>query len=192
LTGGTGGGYRPRMTRRFRARPSRRSPLALLLLPGLGLLSGCGSLLSATTSDLAGVAGAGIAGAVTKSPAAAAGIGLVVASGANAGLQYVERGVHREEQDRIAAAAGPLEPGKVGAWSVSHQIPIEDDAQGKLIVTRILGGQDFTCKEIVFSVDTVRDQQTARAFYTAMVCRDGATWKWASAEPATERWGALQ
>ena len=24
------------------------------------------------------------------------------------------------------------------------------------------------------------------------VCRDGETWKWASAEPATERWGSLQ
>jgi hypothetical protein len=156
------------------------------------LLAGCGSVLSAATSDAAGVAGAGIASAVTKSPAAAAGIGLAVASGANAGLQYVERTVHSEEQDRIAVAAGPLEPGTVGSWSVSHRIPLEDNAQGKLIVTRVLGGKDFTCKEIVFSVDTVHDKQPSRAFYTATVCQDGTTWKWASAEPATERWGALQ
>jgi hypothetical protein len=31
-----------------------------------------------------------------------------------------------------------------------------------------------------------------RAFYTATVCLDGAKWKWASAEPATARWGSLQ
>ena len=42
-------------------------------------LSGCGSVLTATTSDVAGIAGAGVASAVTKSPAAAAGIGLGIA-----------------------------------------------------------------------------------------------------------------
>jgi hypothetical protein len=31
-----------------------------------------------------------------------------------------------------------------------------------------------------------------RAFYTATVCRDATQWKWATAEPATERWGAMQ
>jgi hypothetical protein len=44
----------------------------------------------------------------------------------------------------------------------------------------------------VFSVDTVEKKQPHRAFYTATVCQDGAVWKWASAEPATARWGALQ
>lgn len=163
-----------------------------LLLPCLLALSGCGSVLTATTADVAGIAGAGVASAVTKSPAAAAGIGLGIAAGANAGLQYTERNVHRAEQDRIAAAAGALEPGAVGTWSVTHDIPIEDDEHGSVVVTRTLGTPAFTCREIVFSVDTEKKQQVQRAFYTAMVCRDGKTWKWASAEPATERWGALQ
>ena len=157
-------------------------------LLGLLALSGCGSVLTAGTGDLAGIAGAGAANAVTKSAAAATAIGLGVASGANAGLQYVERRVHRAEQDRIAGAAGPLASGAVGTWSVSHDIPIENDEHGQLAVVRTLGDRDFTCKEIVFSVDTAKD----RAFYTATVCRDGAVWKWASAEPATERWGSLQ
>src|ERR1700722_4770196 len=99
----------------------------LLLVAGAGALSGCGSVLSASTSDVAGIAGAGIAGAVTQSPAAAAGIGLGIAAGASAGLQYVERDVHKVEQDRIAEAAGGLQPGVVGHWDVSHRIPIEDD-----------------------------------------------------------------
>lgn len=36
------------------------------------------------------------------------------------------------------------------------------------------------------------DSEPISAFYVATICRDGANWKWASAEPATERWGALQ
>ena len=155
-------------------------------------LSGCGSVLTATTSDVAGIAGAGVASAVTKSPAAAAGIGLGIAAAANAGLQVVERDVHRVEQDRIAQAAGLLAPGVVGHWSVSHTIPIEDDEHGDLVVTRLVGGAGFNCKELVFSVDTIVDKIPNRAFYTTTVCQDGADWKWASAEPATARWGSLQ
>jgi hypothetical protein len=164
----------------------------LLLAVGAAALSGCGSVLTATTAVVAGIAGAGVAGAVTKSPAAAAGIGLGIAAGANAGLQYLERDVHRAEQDRIAQAAGPLGVGVVGQWSVSHSVPIEDDEHGDVVVTRLVGAADFNCKEIVFSVDTVDKKIPHRAFYTATVCQDGQTWKWATAEPATARWGSLQ
>jgi hypothetical protein len=167
-------------------------PRFLFLLACLGALSGCGSFLAASTSDVAGIAGAGVASAVTKSPAAATGIGLGIAAGANAGLQYVERDVHRAEQDRIAEAAGALTPGVVGHWSVTHRISIEADEHGDLVVTRLVGSTDFNCKEIVFSVDTMDKHTVNRAFYTATVCQDGAAWKWASAEPATARWGSLQ
>lgn len=155
-------------------------------------LAGCSSVLSAGTADVAGVAGAGIANAVGRSPAAATGIGLGVAAGFNAGLQYVERGVHGAEQDRIAEAAGRLRPGMIGTWQVVHDIPIEDNESGEVMVTHDIGGPDFACKEIVFSVDAVVDKKPTRSFYTATVCRDGTVWKWATAEPATARWGALQ
>lgn len=163
-----------------------------LLLASAVALSGCGSILTASTADVAGIAGAGIAGAVSKSPAAATGIGLGIAAAANSGLQYVERDVHEVEQDRIAQAAGRLTPGVVGHWSVTHEIPIEENEHGDLVVTRLVGGADFDCKEIIFSVDTMAKQTLNRAFYTATVCQDGANWKWASAEPATARWGSLQ
>jgi hypothetical protein len=107
-------------------------------------------------------------------------------------LQYVERKVHRAEQDRIAETAGPLPPGTVGHWSVRHDIPIEDDEQGEVAVVHAIGSDAFTCKEIVFSVDRLEKNAAVRAFYTAIVCRDGVVWKWATAEPATERWGALR
>lgn len=164
----------------------------LLLLLCAVALSGCGSVLTATTSDVAGIAGAGVASAVTKSPTAAAGIGLGIAASANAGLQYVEREVHRAEQDRIAAVAGRLQPGVVGHWDVSHTILVEDDEHGDLVVTRLIGSANFACREIVFSVDTIEKKVPHRAFYTATVCQDGSVWKWASAEPATARWSALQ
>jgi hypothetical protein len=165
----------------------------LPLIVCTGALSGCGSFLTASTSDVAGIAGAGIANAVTKSPAAATGIGLGVAAGANLALQYAERDVHRTEQDQIAQVAGPLAPGVVGHWSVTHTVPIEANEHGDLVVTRLVGAADFNCKEIVFSVDTVDKKKALnRAFYTATVCQDGTVWKWAAAEPATARWGSLQ
>jgi hypothetical protein len=156
------------------------------------LLAGCGSLLGAGTETAAGVAGAGIATAATSNATVAAGIGLGVAAGARAGLQYAQRRVHRNAQNAVAAAAGGLAPGQVGSWSVRHSVPIEPDEQGEVVVTRVVGNAVFACREIVFSVDKVEDRQPVRSFYTAMICRDAARWRWASAEPATERWGSLQ
>lgn len=153
----------------------------------LTMLAGCTSVLTETTSAGAGVAAAGISRAVTKDPAVVTGIGLAAQAAARAGLQYTERKVHQSEQDTIAAAAGALPVGGVAKWQVVHDLPIEANEHGEVAVSRALGGADIACKEIVFSVD-----DRARAFYTATICRDGTVWKWATAEPATERWGALQ
>lgn len=167
--------------------------LRAVLLCAIVPLAGCASLLTEGTADVAGVAGAGAASAVTKSGAAAAAIGLGVRSLAAEGLRYVERRVHRTEQDAIAQAAGALEPGAVAPWAVRHTLPIEDDEQGEVTVSRRIGAGSFVCKEIVFSVDVQRrNRPLERAFYTATICQDGTAWRWASAEPATERWGGLQ
>ena len=155
-------------------------------------LPACGSFLTEGTADVAGVAAAGAAGSVTRSAAGAAAVGLVVQSLAEEGLKHVERRVHRTEQELIAQAAGPLPDGAVAAWSVDHSLPIEADEAGQVVVARSFGVADFRCKDIVFSVDTKDRSGPHRAFYTATICRDGQAWHWASAEPATERWGALQ
>ena len=186
--------------------PERRAfARAVLPVVLLASLAGCGSVLTEGSSDAAGLAGAGIAGAITKDATVGAAIGLGVRSVASFGLQYAERGVHRAEQDRIAAAAGALPENGAGMWSVSHAVAIEPDEHGELVVTRIFAarpdsGAGFTCKEIVFSVDRGKPAANtaqpgpapARGFYTATVCLDGDRWKWASAEPAVERWGNLQ
>ncbi len=171
--------------------------LPLLCLLGLG---GCSSLL---TGAGAGVGGAAIANAVTTNGAVTAGIGLGAQAAATAGVQYLEKRVHNREQNAVAAAAGPVPVGGVAPWHVVHQIPIENDEHGELTVVDDYapalptgGAPAFDCKAVIFSVDTtVRTKGIAhieRNFYTTDVCRDDGAWKWATAEPATARWGALQ
>ena len=157
-------------------------------------LSGCSSLYSETATAGAGIAGAAVAGKVTRNAAVATGIGLGVVAAASAGVQYTERVVHRNTQDGIAKVAGPLDVGAVAPWSVTHTVPIEDDTHGRVTVSRTISAGALDCKEIVFSVDenATKDKPASSAFYVASICRDGDNWKWASAEPATERWGALQ
>lgn len=160
---------------------------AAVLVPLL-LLGACGSVLTEGTADVAGIAGAGIASGISHSATVGAAIGLGVRSVAAAGLRYTERRVHRTEQDAIATAAGLLQPGEVGGWAVSHSLPIEPNNHGRLVVSREFGTDVFRCREVVFSVD----REKSRDFYTVNVCRDGAAWRWASAEPSTARWGGLQ
>jgi hypothetical protein len=167
-------------------RPSRTAALVICLAG----LSGCTSLLTASTANVAGVVSAGISSGITKNAAVGAGIGLGVAAGANAGLKYAERVVHHAEQERIAGAAGPLAPGQVAPWSIVHDVPIEANEHGLVTVFRTISAGNITCKEVVFSVENDKDQPTG--FYTTTICFNGARWQWAEAEPATSRWGGLQ
>ncbi|MFM0047496.1 hypothetical protein [Paraburkholderia sediminicola] len=157
-------------------------------------LSGCSSLYSEGATAGAGIAGAALAAKVTSNAAVATGIGLGALAAARAGVQYSERVVHTNTQDGIAKIAGPLEVGAIAPWSVTHSVPIEDDEHGRVTVSRTISAGALDCKEIVFSVDqtATKNVPASSAFYVASICRDGDNWKWASAEPATERWGALQ
>ncbi|CAG4895916.1 hypothetical protein [Paraburkholderia gardini] len=177
-----------------RKRFSTLSALATLAIVATVSLSGCNSLYSEGATAGAGVAGAAIASSITSNAAVATGIGLGAVAAARAGVQYSQRVVHRDTQDHIAQAAGPLDVGAVAPWSVTHSVPIEEDEHGRVTVSRTISTGALDCKEIVFSVDKAATQNVpaSTGFYVASICRDGAAWKWASAEPATERWGALQ
>ena len=172
------------------ARTSHRTVLALVCCAAL--LGGCTSLLGEGTSAAAGVAGAAVAHGVTRNAGVTTGIGLGMQAAARAGLQFAERKAHQTEQDHIAAVAGTLPIGAVARWQVVHDIPIDPNEHGEVTVSRLMGGAGFVCKEIVFSVEHPAKDGLTREFYTATVCKDGETWKWATSEPATERWGALQ
>lgn len=174
----------------FLARAARRRAAAIV--SALLALTGCQALLAEGASTVAGIGGASIADGVGANAAATTGIGLGVQAVGRAGLQYAQRVTHRAAQDRIAGAAGPLPVGGVGEWTTDHAIPVEPNERGQVAVSRVISAGPLECKEIVFSVDSGRGERPRRAFYVAAVCRDGAAWKWASAEPATERWGSLQ
>ena len=176
----------------IRRRGQTNRPSILASICCAAILGGCTSILAEGASAGAGVASASIAHGVTNNAGVTTGIGLGVQAAARAGVQYAERKLHQAEQDHIAATAGILSVGAVGHWQIAHDIPIEANEQGEVTVSRILGGTGFTCKEIVFSVDHSEKNGTTREFYIATICRDDGEWKWATAEPATERWGALQ
>ena len=176
-----------------RGRPNTTALVALAVAIS-SALSGCSSLYTEGATAGAGVAGAALASKVTRNAAVATGIGLGAVAAARAGVQYSERVVHKNTQDGIAKIAGPLDVGAIAPWSVTHSVPIEDDEHGRVTVSRTISAGALDCKEIVFSVDqsATRNVPASSAFYVASICRDGDNWKWASAEPATERWGALQ
>ena len=176
-----------------RGRPNTTALVALAVAI-TSALSGCSSIYSEGATAGAGIAGAALAAKVTSNAAVATGIGLGAVAAARAGVQYSERVVHKNTQDGIAKIAGPLDVGAIAPWSVTHSVPIEDDEHGRVTVSRTISAGALDCKEIVFSVDQTATQNVpaSSAFYVASICRDGDNWKWASAEPATERWGALQ
>lgn len=170
-----------------------RVPAGIAAMTALCLsTTGCGSVFNESAAAGAGVGGAVLASKVTHNAAVASGIGLGALAGAEAGVKYVEKNTHRDQQDAIAAVAGPLAVGQVGFWKSHHLIKLEPDEAGRVTVSRTISATSLDCKEIVFSVDGVKQKTPVSAFYVATICRDGAQWKWASAEPATERWGSLQ
>jgi len=163
-----------------------------VLVCAVASLGGCTDLLTQGTAAGAGIAGAAVSRSVTRNAGVTTGIGLGVQAAAQAGLEYTERRVHETEQNEIASVAGTLPVGGVATWRIVHDIPIEANQHGEVTVDRDVGGPGFTCKAIVFSVENQEKRGVVRAFYTATVCLDGTQWKWALAEPATERWGALR
>jgi len=156
-------------------------------------LSGCGSLLAEGSSAGAGILGGVVAGKVTDNAGAAAGIGIGIQAAAKAGVQYGQRKIHGEAQQQIADVAGALKLGEVGHWKTALSLPLESEEAGRVTVSRIISTGALDCKEVVIAVDRSDNKPLpASQFYVADICRSGQQWAWASAEPATRRWGALQ
>ena len=155
---------------------------ALLLALALG---GCSS-----AATLTALAAGGVAGGVTANPA----VGYAVAVGTNAaadyGFKYLARLRQRAEQNAIADAAGDLPEGATAPWRIEHTIPLGDDEHGQVQVVRAIDTPLVACREIAFSVQAGRHKPAP--WFLTSICRQAARWKWAAAEPATERWGYLQ
>lgn len=140
----------------------------------------------------------GIAGAVTGTAAAVGSgnpaVGLLVGVGTRAvadeGLRRVSRRWSRTEQDALAAAVGGMAVGEVRPWEVRHDLPI-GNKRGEVRVLRAVESPLAECKEALFSVESGEGAEAARRWFLTSACRQAEGWKWATAEPATERWGSL-
>jgi hypothetical protein len=161
-------------------------PVPPALLAVLVLLSGCNA-----TVQVAAVVGGGAAGGLTANPAVGFAVGVAIDAGATYVVRYYGRTRQGAEQDAIAEVAGALPVGTEAAWKIEHTIPIGDE-HGQLRVVRDIDSPMAACKEIAFSVDEGKGAKLQRAWYVSDVCKQAARWKWASAEPAVERWGFLQ
>ena len=159
----------------------------------------CGVMIAAIISlggcrfagDLTAAVAGGASGAATANPAVGVAVGIGVHAGVDAAISYVLRKRQQAEQDALAGEVATMQPGERRPWKIEHDIPIGNE-HGEVTVVRAWSTPLASCKELVFSVDTGRSATATRELYATNACRDGEHWKWALAESAVERWGALQ
>jgi hypothetical protein len=174
-------------------RVPRGLPINLRLLLAAGvcvgaslLTSGCGSV-GAATGAAAGIA----TGLVSSNPAVGIGVGIAVQAATDAAVKHYMLVMHTDQQNEIAALAGGMPVGDSKPWRVKHTLPIEN-GHGEVRVTRAFTSSLAICKDFVFSIADSDKPGAHEDWFTASACLQDKGWKWASAEPAVERWGNLQ
>jgi hypothetical protein len=168
--------------------------LSLILAAGLAascvFVSGCGSIGAA-----AGAAAGVSTGVVTSNPAVGLGVGIAVQAATDEAIKRLMKRLHSDQQIAIANTAGDLPIGDTKPWRVKHALPVEN-GHGDVRVLREFSSVLATCREFAFSVADDDKPGAHQDWFVAQACKgndagDGG-WKWASAEPAVERWGNLQ
>ncbi len=166
--------------------PRARLRSAVVLLAA-SLLAGCSS-----AGAIAGAVVGASTGAATVNPV----VGYVTAVGVNAGVdalqQYIARVRQGAEQDAIVDAVGGMQPGQIRPWKIVHDIPLFDDEHGQMQVVRSIDTPIAQCREVLFTVEHGQGARLRRVPYVTDACHDTSGWRWAAAEPATERWGYFQ
>lgn len=170
---------------------STSRPVKLIALAALcgGIVlaaSGCSSIGAAS-----GAAAAAATGIVTANPAVGIGVGIAVQAATDEAVGRFMKNMHADQQELIAETAGRLPVGGMDIWRIKHQLPVEN-GHGQVRVTRAFSNALTLCKEFVFSVQDGDKADAPEQWFTASACQDQSGWKWASAEPAVERWGTLQ
>jgi hypothetical protein len=163
-------------------------PVALTASLALtGLLGGCSSI-----GGFAGAIAAAASGVVTSNPAIGLGVGVAVQAATDTAFRRVFRDMQADEQNRIAAIAGAMRVGEQQSWDIHHRIPFTDE-HGELRVVGAIDNALATCKEVLFSVAGGPKEAPTREWFITQTCRQSdGEWRWAAAEPAVARWGALQ
>ncbi len=153
----------------------------------VGLFSGCTSI-----GGFAGAVAAIATGTATTNPAIGVGVGIAVRAGTDAEFRKIFRDMQADEQNRIAALAGGMAIGEQQSWDIHHKMPFTDE-RGELRVVGVIDNALATCKEVMFSVAGGSKQTPTSAWFVTQTCRQSdGQWRWAAAEPAVARWGALQ
>jgi len=150
------------------------------------LMSGCQSI-----GAFAGAAAGISTGVVTSNPAIGVGVGIAVQAATDEAVKRVMKSFHDDQQMTIAATAGELPVGETKPWRVKHVLPFEN-GHGEVRVLREVASALATCREFAFSVIEGEKPGAPATWFLASICKDQNGWKWASAEPAVGRWGALQ
>jgi len=170
-----------------------RPGLSLMLAAGVAascvLVSGCSSI-GAAAGAVAGVS----TGAVTSNPAIGFGVGIAVQAATDEAVNRLMKRLHSDQQIAIATTAGDLPIGETKPWSVKHTLPVEN-GHGDVRVLREFSSALATCREFAFSVADGDKPDAHGDWFLAQACKgndESGGWKWASAEPAVERWGNLQ
>jgi hypothetical protein len=157
------------------------------LCAGVALTAGgCASIGAAS-----GAAAAAATGIFTANPAVGVGVGIAVQAATDEAVNRFMKNMHADQQELIAETAGRLPVGGFDIWRIKHQLPVEN-GHGQVRVTRAFSNALTLCKEFVFSVQDGDAANAPEQWFTATTCQDQSGWKWATAEPAVERWGTLQ
>ena len=173
------------MTRAGAAAMSAARPLLLLALAAVPL-AGCNSIggIAGATTGTAAAVGSG-------NPAVGILIGVGTKAVADEALRRLSRRWSGAEQYALAHAIGGTGVGEAKPWEVRH-VPAVGNKRGEVRVLRAVETPLADCKEALFSVVSGEGTEAARQWFLTSACRQGERWKWAAAEPATERWGSLQ
>ena len=177
----------------MRFTPGRRGLRVAFPRPGALLACVVTTAVLAGCSSIGGVTGAvaGIAsGSATANPAVGVAVGITVKAGVDFTINAVLRRWSHEEQMRIASLVGALDVGEKLPWEIRHEVPY-DNKHGQVTVVRAFTTPLADCKEALFSVES-SDAKVVAPHFVTTVCAGANGWKWALAEPAVGRWGALQ
>lgn len=162
----------------------------LMLAAGIAaccsLMGGCSSI-----GAVAGAAAGISTGVVTSNPAIGIAVGIAVQAATDEAVKRVMKSLHNDQQMAIAATAGELPIGETKPWRVKHALPVEN-GHGEVRVLREFVSALASCREFAFSVVDGEQPGAPTDWFVASICKDQDGWKWASAEPAVGRWGALQ
>jgi hypothetical protein len=149
------------------------------------VLAGCSSV-----GSISGAVAGAASGGASANPAVGIAVGIGVRAVVDETINTLLRRWSDEEQTRIAEQVGLMTVGQRQPWAVRHAVPY-NNTHGEVQVVRSFSTPLASCKEALFSISTDEPSKHAGWFVTTM-CEGAQGWRWAAAEPAVDRWGALQ